>query len=221
MLLRRLQEKMTSCLRILPFRVRFTLTVALLLLFGLSELVAAPSADEKQIQELYRRGLAGDKAAVEQCVEKLEATLKADTKNQLARVYLGSAYTLRSRDLGFGPKKLQVLRQGVAVMDEAVAAAPADPKVRLARALTTSALPSILGYAAASRKDFEELAALAERAPEKFSEGDLQIVLYNAGLAARHNGDESRARALWRDAAQHPADAAQAGKVNSELAPTN
>ncbi len=67
---------------------------------------ATPALQQQEITELYRAGLAGDKAAVEQCIEKLEAVLKDQPNNQLARVYLGSAYTLRSRDLGFGSEEI-------------------------------------------------------------------------------------------------------------------
>ncbi len=176
------------------------------------------AADERQeVQELYRRGLAGDAAAVEQCIGKLERVLQTEPQNQLARVYLGSAYTLRSRDLGFGPNKLQTLKQGLAVMDEAVAAAPQEPKVRLARALTTSALPAIFGRAGSARKDFEQLAEMAEANATKFDEGDLQIVFYNAGLAAKKAGDPGRATVLFKEALRHPADAAVQQKVLAEL----
>lgn len=197
--------------------MRLLLVISLTLLC-LAQSGAAPGAERAEIQELYRRGLSGDKAAVTECIAKLEALLKTDGGNQLARVYLGSALTLRSRDLAFGPTKLQVLRRGVAVMDEAVAAAPTDPKIRLARALTTSALPAILGYRAASRRDFEELAAMAGRQPDKFEPGDLQIVYYNAGLVAKDAGDKDRATECWRQARQHSVDPGLAAKVNTELA---
>ncbi len=187
-----------------------------LLLLLASALTAAPN-EQKEIQDLYRRGLAGDKEAVAPCIEKLEVVLKSQPGNQLARVYLGSAYTLRSRDLGFGPKKLQALKHGLAAMDEAVAAAPEDPKVRLPRALTTSSLPRIFGRAVASRKDFEILADAAQRAPAKFEEGDLQIIYYNAGLAALAAGDRARALALWREAKRHSEDPALARKIEDAL----
>ena len=142
---------------------------------------AAAASEQSEIQQLYRRGLHGDKDAVDRCIEKLEAVLAREERNQLARVYLGSAYTLRSRDLGFGPKKLSTLRHGLALMDEAVAAAPNEPKVRLARALTTSALPGFFGRKSESRKDFELLKDLAQRDPEKFDAGDLQAIRENTG----------------------------------------
>ena len=188
------------------------------LLLPLGAVAAATAVEEKRILELYRRGLSGDKGAVEACIEKLEGVLAEDRHNQLARVYLGSAYTLRSRDMGFGPKKLQVLKQGVALMDEAVAAAPDDPKVRLARALTTSALPGILGYGASSRKDFEQLAAAAQHSPGKFERGDLQIIFYNAGLAARKAGNRARAVELWQEALRYPVDENLKQKTEAAIA---
>ena len=179
--------------------------------------LAATSA-EREIEELYRKGLMGDKAAVEQCIAKLEDGLRSQPNNELARVYLGSAYTLRSRDLGFGPNKLQVLRQGLRVMDEAVANAPNEPKVRLGRALTTSALPGIFGRSTESKNDFLQLADLAKTAPEKFTPSDLQITFYNAGLAAKANGNETRATELWREGLRHGSDAALKQKIEAELA---
>ena len=142
---------------------------------------ATSPPQQPEIAELYRRGLGGDKIAVEQCIEKLESVVKDQPTNQLARVYLGSAYTLRSRDLGFGPRKLEALKQGLTMMDEAVAAASEEPKVRLVRALTTSSLPAIFGRRASSRQDFQLLAEAAHRNPEKFEAGDRQIISEHVG----------------------------------------
>ena len=180
--------------------------------------LSATNSEQREIADLYRRGLAGDAAAVDLCIQKLEAVLKNDPADQLARVYLGSAFTLRSRDLGFGPKKLQALKQGLALMDEAIAAAPTASKVRLARALTTSALPRIFGRAGQSRKDFEQLVQAAEQSPTRFEIGDLQTIFYHAGLAARDAGDKVRAQTLWKQGLRHPADPAIARKLEDELA---
>lgn len=188
-----------------------------LLLASVAMVCGSTAEQQREVTALYRRGLSGDKAAVTDCIEKLESELKVNPGNQLARVYLGSAYTLHSRDLGFGPKKLQTLNHGVAVMDEAVAAAPDDVKVRLARALTTQALPFFTGGAASSRRDFEQLAEVAERAPQKFEDGDLQIVFYNAALAAKAKGNRDRATELLRLASAHPSDAALAKKIEAAL----
>lgn len=190
----------------------------LIALFIIAFLSVAAAPHQKEIAELYRRGLAGEKDAVEKCIAKLEDALKAQPQNQTARVYLGSAYTLRSRDLDFGLKKLEALRHGLALMDEAVAAAPNDPKVRLARALTTSELPAIFGRSSSTRKDFELLADVALRAPEKFDTGDRQIIFYQAAISARSAGDKTRASLLLRAAAQSPDDPKLSQKISDELA---
>ncbi len=198
------------------FTLRLLGSLGALLLWA-NALGAAPN-EQQEIQELYRRGLTGDKEAVELCIARLEEVLAREPGNQLARVYLGSAYTLRSRDLGFGPKKLQALRQGLAMMDEAVTTTPEDQKVRLARALTTSALPAFFGRSASSRKDFELLAEQATRAPGKLGAGELQVVFYHAGLAAKAAGDKARAIALWQKALMHPEDGKLSEKINVEIA---
>jgi len=197
--------------------VRLLLFVCLAGAFCFPAAIAAPR-DQKEITQLYQRGLAGDADAVEECISKLEAVLQAEPANYLARVYLGSAYTLRSRDLGFGPRKLQALKQGLAVMDEAVAAAPNEPKIRLARALTTSALPGLFGRGAESRKDFLLLAKSAEASTSRLGAGDLQMIYYQAGLAAKSQGDREQANALLQKALQHGDDAALMRKVRSALA---
>ncbi len=178
---------------------------------------AATTDEQRHVQELYRRGLLGDKGAVEQCIAALESTLQREPSNQLARVYLGSAFTLRSRDLPLGGAKLTALRRGLALMDEAVAAAPAEPKVRLARALTNSALPGFLGRASSARADFALLARAAERTPERFDTADLRVIYYQAGLAAKTAGDRARAAAYFRQALRHEGDPALTAKLNAEL----
>src|SRR5436309_15469367 len=115
------------------------------LLLSASSCREAVAADEQEIASLYKRAVRGDNQAVEKCITALEMALRDQADNQLARVYLGSAYTLRSRDMGFGPSKLAMLKQGLATMDEAVSAAPTDPHVRLVRALATDSLPFFFG----------------------------------------------------------------------------
>lgn len=198
-------------------RIQFAIRMSSLLL--VSNMTAGTLEQQhRETAELYQRGLAGDKTAVVACIDKLEVELKANPTNYLARVYLGSAYTLRSRDLGFGPTKLQTLNRGIVLMDEAVASAPDDTKIRLARALTTQSLPFFTGKAASSRKDFELLAAAAERAPQNFDDGDLQIIFYNAAFNAKANGNRDRAAAFFKLASAYNADAALAKKIARALA---
>lgn len=192
-------------------------------LWFLGALLPLPAAtgDQAVVARLYARGLAGDKQAVIDCIATLEKVLAVEPKNQLARVYLGSAETLRSRDLPFGPTKLSTLRRGIAHMDEAAAAAPNDGKVLMLRAITNEALPALLGRRQVARQALEELVALVEKGPAKLSPGDRQLLYLNAGNAARSARDDQRARTLWTRGLALNADPKLQRELQAALATLN
>ena len=153
---------------------------------------------DSAIADLYGRGLRGDEQAVVDCISALEAKLAIQPADQLARVYLGSAWTLRSRDLPIGPGKLSALRRGISLMDEAAAAAPDNAHVLLLRAVTNEALPVFLGQRRAARAQLDELLVRLEKGSAKLKPADQQLLYLNAGEAAKRAGDKERARELWK-----------------------
>ena len=153
---------------------------------------------DSAIADLYGRGLRGDEQAVVDCISALEAKLAIQPADQLARVYLGSAWTLRSRDLPIGPDKLSALRRGISLMDEAAAAAPDNAHVLLLRAVTNEALPVFLGQRRAAHAQLDELLARLEKGSAKLKPADQQLLYLNAGEAAKRAGDKERARELWK-----------------------
>ena len=160
---------------------------------------AAELPNEKTIADLYARALAGESEAVVRCIDSLEKVLTARPQDELARVYLGSAYTLRSRDLSvFGLAKLTALRHGNALMDEAAAAAPNDAKVQLLRAVTYEAFPTVLGKRQIAREALEHLVATVAKEPSSLRPNDQELLYLNAGEAAQKAGDHARARELWK-----------------------
>ena len=175
----------------------FRLGCSFVFLGLLLPLLAPAAPNEAAIARLYARGLAGDQQAVVDCIAALENVLATDPGNQRARVYLGSAETLRSRDLSFGMVKWSALRRGIALMDTAAAAAPDDAKVQLLRAVTNEAFPSVLGRRKLARAALDELVARVEKNPATLSEGDRELLYLNAGNAARDAGENERARTLW------------------------
>ena len=187
------------------------------LLAGLGGLRAAPPP-EAAIAALYARGLAGDQQAVQDCIAALEKRLAAKPEDQLARVYLGSAYTLRSRDLGFGKAKLDTLRKGIALMDEAAGAAPDNAHVALTRAVTNEALPVFLGRRKVARRQLEDLVALVEKNPAKLPPADQQLLYLNAGEAALQTGDKTRAQELWQRGLTISADTKLRAEIEQALA---
>jgi hypothetical protein len=176
---------------------------------------AAPA--DSAIADLYRRGLRGDEQAVVDCISALEAKLAIQPDDQLARVYLGSAWTLRSRDLPIGPGKLSALHRGVSLMDEAAAAAPNNADVLLLRAVTNEALPVFLGQRKVARAQLEELLARVEKGSAKLKPADQQLLYLNVGEAARRAGEKERAQELWRRGAALKADAKLTQEITAAL----
>lgn len=177
---------------------------------------AAPA--DPAIADLYTRGVRGNEQAVVDCISALEAKLAIQPNDQLARVYLGSAWTLRSRDLPIGPGKLSALRKGVTLMDEAAAAAPSDADVLLLRAVTNEALPAFLGRRKTARAQLDNLLTLVEKGSAKLKPPDQQLLYLNAGEAAKQAGDKERARELWRRGAALRADAKLTQEITAALA---
>ncbi|MBA3544565.1 MAG: hypothetical protein H0T83_09040 [Chthoniobacterales bacterium] len=192
---------------------RFVLVLIALLSWPL----LAP-AQSPRVGDLYARGLAGDKEAVSECIRLLEEILVTKPDDQLARVYLGSAYTLRARDRSFGKSKLDALHKGVALMDEAAAAAPKNANVLLTRAVTNEALPVFLGRRKAARAQLEELVAQVEKDPAALKPADKQLLYLNAGQAAQHAGDKKRATELWQRGLGIVADAKLTAEIKAALA---
>lgn len=170
------------------------------------------------ISTLYARALAGDKAAVTECIAALDNILAARPDDQLARVYLGSTYTLLSRDLPLGSAKLSALRKGIALMDEAGSAAPDNANVQLNRAITNQALPAFLGRRKVARAQLDELVARVEKDPAALSPADQQLLYLNAGEAAQHGGQTERAKALWQRGAALKADPKLTKEINAAMA---
>ena len=179
-------------------------------------LLRATPADSA-IAELYERGLRGNEQAVVDCISALEAKLVVQPNDQLARVYLGSAWTLRSRDLPIGPGKLSALRKGLTLMDAAAAAAPNNAKVLLIRAVTNEALPVFLGQRKVARAQLDELLDRLEKGAAKLKPADQQLLYLNAGEAAKRGGDKERARELWRRGAALKADAKLTQEITAAL----
>lgn len=195
--------------------IRLGLAFLFLAAVPLRPMSAEPN--EKAIATLYARGLAGDQQAVTDCMAALEKVLAAQPDNQLARVYLGSAETLRSRDLPFGLAKWKTLQQGITRMDEAAAAAPENDRVQLLRAVTNEAFPAVLGRRKIARDALEQLVVEVEKDPGKLPPDDRQLLYLNAGEAAEKAGDPVRAKTLWDRGAELEGDAHLAAELRAKL----
>ncbi len=154
----------------------------------------------RDIQDRHQRGVEGDKKAVESLVPDLEKLTQQYPDNHLLQAYLGSAYTLASRDAFPGPGKLKYLKEGLQTMDAAVEAAPKDVAVRFIRAVNNYSMPFFVNRKDSARNDFEILMKEIEDPATAASLNDetKQAIYYYAGLSYRQLHQEAEAHAAFQ-----------------------
>lgn len=144
----------------------------------------------------YRKGAEGDKSAVDQARKALEELLERDAQHALARVVLGSVYTLKARDAFLPNGKLKWARLGVDTMDEAVAKAPESHEVRWVRALNNFHMPAFMKREALVMEDLEWLWTHRDAlGPSSHPSAALVSEFY--GRALKKAGRATDARTVW------------------------
>jgi hypothetical protein len=87
---------------------------------------------------------------------------------ELLTAYEGALVTLRAKHGTWPPSRLRHLREGLALLDSAVRAAPDEAEIRYLRLLSCYFLPRILGRAGSVREDFSALARILPGARDRF-----------------------------------------------------
>jgi hypothetical protein len=155
----------------------------------------------RQIVERQRRAVAGDAQETKKLTADLEKWTKEQPDNHLLQAYLGSTYTLDSRDAWPGPGKLTYLRDGGRLLDAAVLADPLNPAVRFVRAIDYFELPAIFGKRQTAREDFEILLHQVDgkaRVVYALDAETVQAIYYYAGQALCQEGKRPQARDAWQ-----------------------
>lgn len=151
----------------------------------------------KKIRERHMKGVEGDKEAVIALVKDLEKWTIEQPDNQLLKVYLGSAYTLRSRDIVFY-KKMDYLDKAKVTMTEAVDANPDDVAVRFVRAVNLISLPAFFGTRTMGRDDFKHMLKILEGPTPPTLNLETKQAIYNyAGRSYLDTDERKEAIAVW------------------------
>lgn len=148
----------------------------------------------QQYKQWHDICLTGKSKQIDAQIKKFETQLAEDPNDQLAKVYLGSACALRSKATFWGPSKLKFLKRGQTLMDQAVAQAPKNPRVRMVRAIGCYKVPKKFKRRPMAVADFNILVPIA-RKPAKAAGSDLldnerQAILYYAYLTYSEEGVE-------------------------------
>ncbi|MEM6821692.1 MAG: hypothetical protein AAF558_07120 [Verrucomicrobiota bacterium] len=170
-----------------------------------------------EIQGLHDSSARGDKVATDQLVTKLETLIESNPENQLLRVYLGSAYTLKSRDAFPGPSKMRYLKDGLKTMDDAVKRDPDNICVRFVRAVNNFHLPAFINRRDNARKDFEQLLLQIQSQPQNLNLKTVQAIHYFAGLSYKQTKRSKEAREAWLKGIQMSSDSVLTQKMEKEL----
>ena len=156
------------------------------------------AAANKLYHQWHNICLNGDSDQIDAQIKLFENQLKTNANDQLARVYLGSAYALRAKASFWPITKLKYLKRGEKFMDEAVHKAPKQPRVRLIRAIASYKIPKKLGRRKVAIADFEKLTPIASDNASDLENKERQVILYYAWLTfkdAKHpSANEAKTR---------------------------
>ncbi len=170
-----------------------------------------------QIYEMHSLAEAGNKDATRRLVAWLEELTSEQPDNGILLVYLGSAYTLASRDAFIGPGKLRYLMAGRDCMDRAVTMRPDDANVRFIRAINNYHLPTIFNRRSIARDDFRQLVDQLAKHPEAVDGLTSLAIYYYAGLCFAQLEEESNARASWEKGLNLKINGPLTAKISDEL----
>jgi len=155
----------------------------------------------KQVESRHEKAVNGDTKETQALTTDLEKWTKEQPDNHLLLAYLGSVYTLDSRDAWPGPGKLTYLRNGGKELDAAVAAAPDNPAVRFVRAIDYFELPSIFGKRQTARDDFQILLKQIDGetpTPYVLNVQTQQAIYYYAGQSFYQLSQYPQAKDAWQ-----------------------
>ncbi|MEM9445537.1 MAG: hypothetical protein AAGA18_09310 [Verrucomicrobiota bacterium] len=170
-----------------------------------------------EVHKLHDQSQQGDKDATKLLVGKLEQLTQKDPKHHLMQAYLGSAYTLASRDAFPGPNKINLLKKGLKKMDQAVEAVPKDVFVRFIRAVNNYHLPTFINRRDNARADFEVLLETIRSKPKAYTADIRQAIHYYAGLSYKQLKREEDAKESWVEGVHILATSDLAKKMNAQL----
>jgi len=172
------------------FRNRLGLSLAALLGLIIEPGFRSVGAENDRAAALVRTGeaelrvaAAGDAGAADRAFAAFDAALAADPAHVHARAGRGAALVARALYAPL-PEKLALARRGCADLDDAVAAAPHDPAVRLRRATNAVQMPLRLVPRDVAEQDFALLLAAARDATVTMAPSTRRGIFYQAAAFA-------------------------------------
>lgn len=160
----------------------------------------------------------GDDAVIPEGEAWLKQALELQPTNALARALLGSLTVIKARGEFWPNVQLRHVRAGNALLDEAVAAAPDDPRVRSLRAFNNAHQPAFLGRKDILRDDLPWLWERIQAGTDGLDTHARQETALRWGEVLRDDGRREEARAVWTVGAAFAPDTDFARRMQAGLA---
>jgi tetratricopeptide (TPR) repeat protein len=160
-----------------------------------------------KIISLYKEGAKGNVTAVQEANQLLEQLRLEHPDHPLAEAYHGSIMLLIARDKTNSLERLRWAKNGLKLLDKAVAAAPHDSRIRYLRGRSAYRLPE--KYFQRTRSVIEDYTFLIDQ--QLRQEGQLETInysklTYELGEAYRRIGRNEEARRCWTKLEQQTQD---------------
>ncbi|MBN2008729.1 tetratricopeptide repeat protein [candidate division KSB1 bacterium] len=152
-----------------------------------------------QLGKMYHAlGAQGEKDMVGNAEQMFQAVIEREPNNADAHCWYGSVLTLKGRDSMLPFNKMRHVKDGNKEMDLAVSLDSTNIAVRLTRANTSLALPSLFNRIDYAIADFKYYVSAYEMAPQYFNEAQYGDVLVKLGHAYQKKGLTELAKATWQ-----------------------
>ncbi len=170
----------------------------------------------KQARDLYYQGIYGDKGAGSRA-DTLFTNLHEQNPNEpLVTVYFGSMRLLEAEHTWALWKKNSLSKQGIQLMDAAVAAAPQNLEVRFVRGATERELPGFFGRKQQAKDDIRTIVkSPAFKQPLSFEPRLVAASLYYYALDCLDAGNRTEALNALRRSVEAAPDS-HAGRLAAE-----
>lgn len=164
-----------------------------------------PAAGEKswgklfeQAVALHKKGVDGDKEAVNQAYDLLKKIMNMVPQNHLVEAYFGSVTALQGRDATDPMERFNKAIKGLKMLDQAVLEEPDNTEIRTLRAYVSYQLPETYFHRTATAiEDFSYMVSQYEADPGVFSPEFYHKILYDLGASYKVLEQNQEAEKTW------------------------
>lgn len=167
---------------------------------------------------LHEEGRAGNKEAVRKARAELQSLYELHPEDANVKAYYGSALTLAARDFANSFERLRLAKQGLSLLDEAVAGDPNNRLFRMMRGKIAYRLPEAIFHRTETAiKDFAVLIDAEMQRPGTLDAATYATLVYELGDAYSRTKRSAEARVCWKHLKNISNDPALLSKANARL----